>query len=164
MGFDGGPFGSQTLFSNLSAGQTYPYVVRDARGCETVPADVTIPLDGSLPPDATVGAITATCLSGTVAGEIQVSGVTGGNADFTYILRDEFGAEMDRIGPTASTTVTFTNVAPGAYRVVTLDAFGCRDEDFVTVDQTTLDVVPDPVPAPVCDPSGFSNTVDPPGQ
>ena len=160
VSFDGGPFGSQTLFSNLIAGQTYTYVVRDARGCETVPADVTIPLDGSLPPDATVGAITATCLSGTVAGEIQVSGVTGGNADFTYILRDEFGAEMDRIGPTASTTVTFTNVAPGAYRVVTLDAFGCRDEDFVTVDQTTLDVVPDPVPAPVCDPSGFSNTVE----
>ncbi|MEJ2163146.1 MAG: SprB repeat-containing protein, partial [Robiginitalea sp.] len=45
-------------------------------------------------------------------------------------------------------------------RVITLDAFGCRDEDTVTVDQTNLDVVPDPVPAPVCDPSGFSNTVE----
>ena len=42
---------------------------------------------------------------------------------------------------------------------MTLDALGCRDEDVVTVDQTTLDVVPDPVVAPVCAPGGFTNTV-----
>ncbi len=160
VSFEGGAFGSQTVFSNLNAGQTYTYIVRDARGCETVPATFTVPLDGTLPPDATVNPVTATCLAGAVEGRIEITGVSDGNPNFTYILQDQFGTELDRIGPTASTTETFANLLPGTYRVVTLDAFGCRDEDIVTVDQTTLDVVPDPVPAPVCDPAGFSNTVE----
>lgn len=159
VSFDGGPFGSQTVFSNLNAGQTYAYIVRDARGCETVPANITVPLDGTPPPDAAVAPVTATCASGIVEGSIQVTSVAGGTANFTYILLDPFGIELDRIGPTASTAETFANVIPGIYTVVTLDALGCRDEDVVTVDQTTLDVVPDPVVAPVCDPGGFTNTV-----
>ena len=160
ISFDGGPFGSQSVFSNLNAGQTYTVVVRDARGCETVPQDVTIPLDGTPPPDATVAPVTATCSAGIVEGSIQVTSVAGGTADYTYILQDQFGVEIDRIGPTSSTAETFANVIPGIYTVVTLDALGCRDEDTVTVDQTTVDVVPDPVPAPTCDPGGFTNTVE----
>lgn len=160
ISFDGGPFGSQSVFSNLVAGQTYSFVVRDARGCETLPADVTIPTDGTPPPDATVAPVTATCSSGIVEGSIQVTSVAGGTADYTYILQDQFGTELDRIGPTASTSETFSNVIPGIYTVVTLDALGCRDEDTVTVEQTSLDVVPDAVPAPTCDPGGFTNTVE----
>ncbi|MCO5725424.1 T9SS type B sorting domain-containing protein [Robiginitalea marina] len=160
VSFDGGPFGPQSVFSGLLAGQTYSYVVRDARGCETLPASVLIPADGTPPPDATVAPVTAACLSGVVEGQVEVTSVVGGTPDFTYILQDAFGNELDRIGPTSSTAETFTGLAPGPYRVVTLDAFGCRDEDLVVVDQTTLDVVPDPVPLPVCDAAGFSNTVE----
>ena len=160
ISFDGGPFSSQTVYSNLNAGQTYTYVVRDARGCETVPADVTIPTDSTPPPDAAVSPVTANCLAGVVEGSISITGVTDGTPDFTYILQDQFGNELSRIGPTASTTESFDNLAPGTYRVVTLDALGCRDEDTVTVDQTTLDVVPDPLVAPVCAAGGFSNTVE----
>lgn len=159
VSFDGGPFGDQTVFSNLNAGQVYSYVVRDARGCETAFADVMIPLNGTPPPDATVNPVTATCASGTVEGSIQVTAVSGGTADFTYILLDAFGTELDRVGPTPSTSETFNGLVPGDYTVVTLDALGCRDEDLVTVDQTSLDVVPDAVPAPSCDPGGFTNTV-----
>ncbi|MDG1573271.1 T9SS type B sorting domain-containing protein [Robiginitalea sp. M366] len=159
VSFDGGAFGDQTVFSNLNAGQTYTYIVRDARGCETVPANVTIPTDVTPAPDATVPDVTANCASGVVEGSIAVTTVTGGTADFTYILLDQFGNELERLGPTASTTATFSPQVPGIYTVVTLDALGCRDEDVVTVDQTTLDVVPDPLVAPVCDAGGFTNTV-----
>ena len=159
ISFDGGPFTSQTVYSNLNAGQTYNYLVRDARGCETLPASATIPLDSTPAPDATVVPVTATCSVGLVEGSIQVTGVTGGTADFTYVLQDQFGTELSRIGPTSSTTETFSNIIPGIYTVVTIDALGCRDIDTVTVDQTTVTVVPDVV-VPVCNISGFSNTVE----
>ena len=159
ISFDGGPFTSQTVYSNLNAGQTYNYLVRDARGCETLPASATIPLDVTPAPDAAVSQVVATCLAGIVEGSIQVTGVIGGTADFTYILQDQFGAELSRIGPTASTTETFSNLIPGIYTVVTIDALGCRDEDTITVTQTTVNVVPDPV-VPICNIAGFSNTVE----
>ncbi|WP_430930981.1 hypothetical protein, partial [Robiginitalea biformata] len=49
ISFHGGAFGSQSVFSNLNAGQTYTVIVRDARWCESVPQHVTIPLDGTPP-------------------------------------------------------------------------------------------------------------------
>ncbi len=159
ISFDGGTFGTQSTFSDLVAGQTYAYVVRDSRGCETLPASVTIPLDGTPLPDATVAPTLAVCSASVVEGTVQVTSVTGGTADFTYILEDEFGTEIARIGPTASTSETFSNLAPGNYTVVTIDALGCRDTDSVTVDQTTVTVIPDSV-IPVCTLTGFSNTVE----
>ncbi len=158
ISFEGSAFGTQSTFSNLNAGQTYTYIVRDARACQVVGSEL-IPLDGTAPPDATVVANLAVCTATVVEGSIDVTGVTGGNADFTYILEDEFGIEITRTGPTAGTTATFGNLEPGIYTVVTIDAFGCRDIDTVTVVQTAVDVVPDPVPFPVCNIAGFSNIV-----
>lgn len=160
VNFDGRGWDSQTAFSNLNAGQTYTFQVRDARGCLTVLDNVTIPTDATPAPDAAVSQVLATCTTGVVEGGISVTGVTGGVADFTYILQDEFGTELDVIGPTASTTETFTGFEPGNYRVITIDRNGCTDTDEVTVTQATLDVIPDPVPFPVCGPAGFSNTVE----
>ena len=159
INFNNMGWGTQSTFSNLTAGNTYPYLVRDSRGCETLAASVLIPLDGTPPPDATVVPNLATCSSGVVEGSIEVTGVAGGTANFTYILQDQFGVELTRAGPTASTTTTFGNLEPGTYTIVTIDALGCRDTDTVTVVQTTLTVVPDPV-TPVCDVAGFSNTVE----
>ncbi|AKA33918.1 T9SS type B sorting domain-containing protein [Flagellimonas lutaonensis] len=159
ISFDGGAFTSQTVYSGLNQGQNYTYIVRDARGCETVPQNFTVPSAGTAP-DATVVSNLATCSAGNVEGSIDVTGVTGGTADFTYILQDQFGGEISRIGPTSSTSETFTGLAPDTYRIITLDANGCRDEDLVTVTQTTLDVVPVAPPPPVCDPGGFTYTVD----
>ncbi len=153
-----GTFTSQTLYSNLNQGQSYDYVVRDSRGCETVVQQLTIPNAGTAP-DATVTAVDAVCNAGTVAGSVQVTAVAGGTADFIYILEDQFGVEIDRIGPTSSTSEIFTNVPVGDYRVVTLDQNGCRDEDTVTINDADIDVVPDTLPVPVCGPGGFSNTV-----
>ncbi|BFP39553.1 T9SS type B sorting domain-containing protein [Flavobacteriaceae bacterium GF1] len=159
ISFDGGPFTSQTIYSGLNQGQTYTYVVRDARGCETVIDDFTVPAPGTAPATTVVPNL-ATCTTGNIEGSIDITNVTGGTPDFTYILQDQFGVEISRIGPTSSTTETFTGLAPDVYRIITLDANGCSDEDVVTVVQTTLDVVPDPVPAPTCAPGGFTNTVE----
>ncbi|WP_350290910.1 T9SS type B sorting domain-containing protein [uncultured Croceitalea sp.] len=161
ISFDGGAFSSQTNFSNLNQGQTYTYIVRDARGCETVPQDLTIPNAGTAP-DATVSTIDAVCDAATdvIGGQIDITAVTGGSPDFTYVLQDQFGVEIGRIGPTASTTESFTNVPVGSYTVFTIDRNGCIDTDQVTIDDGDLDVVPDPVPAPVCSPGGFTNTVE----
>jgi len=160
ISFEGGPFETQTVFSNLNAGQTYTYIVRDAIGCETAPATVTIPSDATPPPDAAVTPVTATCVTGVLEGSIDITSVTDGTPDFTYILQDQFGTEISRIGPTSSTSETFSNLAPDTYRIVTLDANGCRDEDVVTIDQTTLEVVPDPITPLICAPGGFTNTVE----
>ncbi|MEM8999774.1 MAG: T9SS type B sorting domain-containing protein [Bacteroidota bacterium] len=159
ISFDGGAFSSQTIYSGLNESQTYSFIVRDDRGCETVPQSFTVPSAG-IAPDATVAPVDAACTGGVVEGSIQITGVTNGTPDFTYILEEQFGAELDRIGPTSSTTETFNNVPPGVYTVVTLDATGCRDEDVVTVEDTDLDIVPDPVTPIVCDASGFTNTVE----
>ena len=116
----------------------------DARRC---PKILRFQLLGTAP-DATIATTDAVCddPSDTVGGTISVTAVTGGTPDFTYILRDQFGNEIDRIGPTSSTTETFTGVPVGNYTIVTLDAGGCVDQDFVTIDDGDLDVVPDPVP------------------
>ncbi len=159
ISFDGGPFTSQTIYSGLNEGQTYMVQIRDARGCLSGMVPGLIPTAGTAP-DATVVANLATCTSGVIEGTIDVTGVAGGTPDFTYILQDQFGTEISRIGPTVSTTETFTGLAPDTYRVITLDANGCSDTDIVTVTQTTLDIVPDPVPAPTCAPGGFTNTVE----
>ncbi|MCM4169067.1 hypothetical protein KCTC52924_00167 [Arenibacter antarcticus] len=159
VSFEGGTFSSQSVYSNLNAGQTYTFIVRDDRGCMTILQNLTIPNAGPAP-DATVNANLATCNSGTVEGSIDVTAVTGGAPDFIYILENQFGVELDRIGPTSSTTETFNNVIPGLYTVVTLDASGCRDEDVVVVDDSDLDIVPDSVTAPVCAIGGFTNTVE----
>lgn len=159
ISFNGAAFGTQSTFSNLIAGNSYAYVVRDSRGCETLAASVTIPLDSTPAPDATVLPTVATCALGILEGTIEVTGVAGGTANFTYILQDQFGIEITRTGPTTSTTTTFSNLIPGNYTVVTIDALGCRDIDTVAVIQSALTVVPDPV-TPICNVAGFTNTVE----
>ncbi len=157
ISFDGGAFGNQTTFSGLNEGQTYTYIVRDSRGC-VFNGSETIGPNPNPAPNATVSAVDATCSSNVVSGDINITNVTGGTPDFTYIVQDQFGVEVTRTGPTASTTHTFTGLAPGTYNVVTLDHAGCRDEDTVTIDQTTVTVVPNAV-APTCSATGFSNIV-----
>ncbi len=158
INFDGAGWSSNTIYSGLNEGQTYTYTVRDARGCETLPQNVTIPSPGTAP-DATLAASPATCFGGTVEGTISVTSVIGGTPDFTYILQDQYGVEIERIGPTSSTSEIFSGVPVGNYMVITLDGNGCLDQDNIRVDDGDLDVVPDPVAIPICAPGGFTNTV-----
>lgn len=159
INFDGRGYSSQATYSNLNSGQTYNFTVRDSRGCLFTGSE-TIGTNSDPGPDATVVAVDAVCSLNMVVGEIQVTNVSGGTSDFTYILQDEFGTEISRVGPTPNTNESFTDLAPGTYTVVTMDSVGCMDMDTVVIDQTTLDIVPDPVTGPLtCNATGFSNTV-----
>jgi len=161
ISFDSGAFSSQTVYSNLTVG-TYSYTIRDQRGC-LFTDDAIVPLDTTLGPDATASPITATCSSGDVSGGISIDAVSNGSANFDFIIQDDSGNELFRynnVDPVSLPLVTNDPIlVPGNYTVVTLDANGCRDEDTVTIGQTTLTVVPDPV-VPICDVNGFSNTVE----
>lgn len=156
-----GTFSAQTVYTGLNAGQTYNYTVRDARGCLTSGLDVTIPTSPNAPPNASISATDATCsLTGTNTGTIVVNSVADGTPDFTYIVIDAFGVEVVRVGPTSSTSevITHPDLIPGNYTVRTVDALGCSDIDSVTISQSDVTVVPDPV-TPVCNVAGFSNIV-----
>lgn len=157
-----GNFTSQTVYSGLTAGQTYNYTVRDARGCLTFGLSETIPTSPNAAPDAIITAVDATCsVTGSSAGSIVVNSVTNGTPNFTYIVSDIFGTEIVRVGPTANTLeiITHPNLIPGNYTVRTVDALGCSDIDNVSISQTDLSVVPDFAPSG-CNVAGFSNTVE----
>ncbi|PKR80083.1 hypothetical protein CW751_12035 [Brumimicrobium salinarum] len=119
----GTPIGqtSQTA-SNLSAG-TYDVSVTDGTGCVTV-ATVTV-----TEPDVLTGALTpldALC-SGDANGEIDVTGVTGGNTPYTYSLNG--GA------PQAGTN--FSGLTAGSYQVDIIDFKGCTLTLNTTVGEPT---------------------------
>ncbi|MEO9891302.1 T9SS type B sorting domain-containing protein [Aurantibacter sp.] len=163
ISFNGAPFGSQSVFSNLSAG-TYPFLVRDSRGCVTVPADAVVGTDPTAAPNATVTEEPATCNvgGGPVSGGVNITGVTPGSPDYTIIILDNLG---NPTGIQEDNVSVFPHqildpaLIPGDYIVVTLDSNGCRDEDAVTITESTISVVPDSV-VPTCSLSGFSNTVE----
>ncbi len=164
VSFNGGPFGTQTVFSNLPVG-TYPYIVRDSRGCETPPADVVVSLDTTAAPDATVSPVDATCSTGNIlAGGIEINGVTDGTANFTFIVVDNLGNEVvraDNVDPVSlPITLNDPGLVTGNYTVITLDANGCRDEDTVTIDATEVIITPiNFTPAITCDDTAFTYTV-----
>ena len=164
VSFNGSPFTSQTVYSNLSVG-SYPFVVRDSRGCETPAANAVVTLDATASPDATVAEIQATCSAGNiVSGGVQITGVTNGTANFTFIVQDFLGNELVRVDDVDPTTLPISindpSLIPGTYTVITLDANGCRDEDQVTI--TTNEVIITPInftPAVTCDDTSFTYTV-----
>ena len=159
VNFDGRGFSSQTTYSNLNAGQEYNYTVRDSRGC-IFSGSETIGSNTTLPPDATVTAVDASCTPSGVQGEIEITNVSDGSPNFTYILQNQSGVELTRTGPTASTSHTFAGLIPGTYTVVTMDASGCRDVDTVSIHQTMVTVTPDPITPLTCSATGFTNTVE----
>ncbi len=162
INFDNRGWGSQSAFSDLSAG-TYDLEIRDARGC-LYTGTVDINTDNTPIPDANVTEVPATCTLSTVSGGISINSVTDGSPNFDFIVEDTFGnfiVRQDNVDPSAfPLTITDSALVPGDYRVITLDANGCTDEDLVTI--TTNDVVITPInhtPAVTCDDSGFTYTV-----
>jgi gliding motility-associated-like protein len=158
-------FSSQTVFSGLTAG-TYEYLVKDARGC-LIPGivDVVIADDTTPAPDATVSSIDAICNPGNPAsGGIQIDNITGGLAEYTYIVEDSFGNEITRVVTNGTTTyplqILDVGITPGNYRVVTLDSRGCIDIDDISVISATVTIVPDPNVPVVCNVNGFTYCVD----
>ena len=164
INFNGTGWSAQTVYSNLPVG-TYPYLVRDARGCETAPDDATIALDNTIPPDTSVVEQPALCDgSGTLSGGIVINGVTDGLANFDFRIEDSIGTEITRQENVDSSlfplTILDVDLIPGDYTVITLDANGCTDIDIVTItsNEVVITPIPPPIP-PTCDDSAFTYAV-----
>lgn len=117
-------YGTQT--TGLPAG-SYEVTVTDDKGCVSAPFPVVISEPD--PITYTTTDVPITCDSGTGAtnpGSITVSGVSGGTAEYTYILTANNG-----IAPQTYTTTsgardhTFTVLEFGIYQVDVVDANGC---------------------------------------
>lgn len=164
VNFNGSGWTSQTVYSSLPVG-TYPYLVRDARGCETVPDDVVITTDNTSPPDTSVATQAAICDgSGSLSGGIVINGVANGVANFDFRIEDSTGTEITRrenVGATSfPLTILDVNLLPGNYTIITLDANGCTDVDTATITATGVSIAPITPPLPlICDDSGFTYAV-----
>lgn len=164
VNFNGGGWSSQTVYSSLPVG-VYPYLVRDARGCETAPDNAVISLDNTTPPDASIGIQQAVCDgSGTLNGGIVINWVTDGLANFDFRIEDSTGTEITRQENVDASlfplTILDASLIPGDYTVITLDANGCSDIDIVTITSNEVVITPIPPPLPItCDDSGFTYAV-----
>ncbi|MFT6934603.1 MAG: gliding motility-associated-like protein, partial [Maribacter sp.] len=164
VNFNGLGWSSQTVYSNLSVGN-FPYIVRDSRGCETVPDDAIIALDNTSPPEASVTEQPALCNgSGTLSGGIVINGVTDGLASFDFRIEDATGTEIIRqenVDPSLfPLSILDVDFVPGDYTVITLDANGCTDIDVVTITSNEVVITPIPPPLPPsCDDSAFTYAV-----
>ncbi len=120
-----GPIGATTYnFAGLGFGDYYITVI-DANGCEVQSISTRI----LTPPNiqATGLASSGTCLSGA---SVDIVVVTGAPL-FTYQI---FGQPSTSVGPTAATTVTFSNLIHGTtYQFQVIDGGGC----FTIVEVTT---------------------------
>lgn len=117
-------YGTQT--TGLPAG-SYEVTITDDKGCVSAPFPVVISEPN--PITYTTSDVPITCDSGsgvTNPGSITVSGVSGGTAEYTYILTANNG-----IAPQTYTTTsgardhTFTVLEFGIYQIDVVDANGC---------------------------------------
>ena len=134
ISFDGSPFTSTTTYSGLTAG-TYPFIVRDSRGCVYAdnaivgePAQIMANMVGR---DVTCSNVPG---GGNVLGGVDVTITSGGIANFTYTLYDSsnnivvLGSGDSNPAISASTTHSFNGVDFGDYYVRIVDANGCESD------------------------------------
>lgn len=137
----GGAGGYEILWSNgvnqleiedLSPGQ-YEVVITDAYGCEESASYI---LEAPLPIEAEIDITDATCAGNKLDGIVEVTGVSGGEAPFTYRM----------LSPVFGDTAVFSGLKPGDYTLYVRDARGCIAEfsaDIFPPEEVLLQVIDD---------------------
>lgn len=116
-------FGTQT--TGLPAGN-YVVTITDAKGCISAPFNVDIVQPDPITYNTTDVPITCGASGTTNPGEISVSAVTGGTAEYTYILTGNNGIPTQTHTTTPGTRDhTFTVLEFGIYQIDVVDANGC---------------------------------------
>ncbi|WP_266204430.1 T9SS type B sorting domain-containing protein [Pontibacter kalidii] len=118
---DGKNFQSAATFANLAAGE-YTVTVKDANGCTISKAIELNDIPG--PSELLLTSTASTC--GESNGKIEVSGVTGGTASYTFSID----------GNTFQQGAVFAGVAAGEYTVTVKDANGCTLSKKIVVENT----------------------------
>ncbi|MEZ4809820.1 MAG: T9SS type B sorting domain-containing protein [Allomuricauda sp.] len=121
-----GPTNYGTQTTGLPAG-SYEVTVTDDKGCVSAPFPVVISQPDPITYNTSDVPITCNAGSGTTdPGSITISGVSGGTAEYTYVLTANNG-----IAPQTYTTTpgardhTFTVLEFGIYQIDVVDANGC---------------------------------------
>jgi gliding motility-associated-like protein len=118
---NGGAFTSNTIYTNLNAGN-YSIAVKDATGC-IFNTTATITSSGG-PTDVNATATDAAC--GATNGSVTIGTVTGGSAPYTYSIN----------GGAYSNTTNYTNLGAGTYSIAVKDANGCVFNTSVTINSS----------------------------
>ena len=116
---DGSIFQSGTTFAALAVGD-YTITIKDKNGCLAT-RDVTVSNIAG-PSDVALTSISSTC--GANNGKLEVAGVTGGTAPYSYSIN----------GTNFQSSTTFRSVLAGEYTVTVKDSNGCSISKKVTVD------------------------------
>ncbi len=131
--FNGSAFTTQRVYSGLSSGISYPYTIRDTKGCFTS-YSVTL-VD---PPvfDALVTPTPVACdnVTGfTTLGSIQIDIISGGDPNFTYTLYNQLNNIVPVTGLTPNpyintpdTNVVFEGLPFGDYYLRVINGKGCE--------------------------------------
>ncbi|RKS15803.1 T9SS type B sorting domain-containing protein [Flavobacterium sp. 120] len=123
---DGGAtFVATNVFGGL-ASESYPYVVRDKKGCD---ATGTIILDNPAPIDVSI-AITDILCNANTPGSLLATINSGGIAPFTYTLYSNTFTQLATSGTTAATSYNFAGLTFGDYYITIVDAKGCEYESL----------------------------------
>ncbi|MBE7660271.1 T9SS type B sorting domain-containing protein [Tenacibaculum finnmarkense] len=114
-------------FTGLSAG-TYSVVATDKLGCKSDSFEIEI----KAPKTVTFTATASVCHTGNDA-EIEVTGITGNDANFTFSVHD--GTSIIRTGSITGAAHTISGLSAGTYKVTVTDGFGCSETEDVIINE-----------------------------
>ncbi|MBF4487922.1 T9SS type B sorting domain-containing protein [Flavobacterium sp. CSZ] len=136
--FNNKGFSNITVYGGLAAG-TYPYRVKDSRGCVQ---NGTIVIAPTPKIDVKIGVNGITCNS-TQPGSLDLSVLSGGTAPYTYYVYDNKmnqvpGSPFTETSNAPTAVINVPNLAFGDYYVTVVDSKGCKFES------TALRIAPPP--------------------